>query len=72
VKATQTGCRVGLVHPHRIRLRKRMRAFVDLAEKLKMGVTDLMRQFPRQALHQGLRQGLARELDVSTRSWLSL
>jgi ribosome-binding protein aMBF1 (putative translation factor) len=43
-----------------------MRNFVDLAEKLKMDVTDLMRQCNGHAPpSKALVKGLARELDIS-------
>ena len=43
-----------------------MRTFVDLAEKLKMDVTDLMRQCNAKAPpSKALVKGLARELDLS-------
>jgi ribosome-binding protein aMBF1 (putative translation factor) len=45
---------------------KQMRTYVDLAEKLKMPVTDLMRQCnAKVAPSKALVKGLARELDIS-------
>jgi hypothetical protein len=44
---------------------KQMRTFADLAEKLKMDVTDLMRQCNGSSAIQGIVKGLARELDIS-------
>jgi ribosome-binding protein aMBF1 (putative translation factor) len=45
---------------------RKMRTFVDLAEKLKMDVTDLMRQCNGKT-HPGkaLVKGLSRELDIN-------
>jgi ribosome-binding protein aMBF1 (putative translation factor) len=45
---------------------RKMRNFVDLAEKLKMDVTDLMRQCNGHASpSKALVKGLAKELDIS-------
>jgi ribosome-binding protein aMBF1 (putative translation factor) len=45
---------------------KQMRTYADLAEKLKMDVTDLMRQCNAKAPpSKALVKGLARELDIS-------
>jgi hypothetical protein len=48
---------------------KQMRTFPDLAEKLKMDVTDLMRQCnahaPPSKASKALVKGLERELDIS-------
>ena len=45
---------------------RKMRTFVDLAEALKMDVTDLMRQCNGHAPpSKALVKGLARELDIS-------
>jgi ribosome-binding protein aMBF1 (putative translation factor) len=45
---------------------KQMRTFADLAEKLKMDVTDLMRQCNAKAPpSKALVKGLARELDIT-------
>lgn len=44
----------------------KMRNFIDLAEKLKMDVTDLMRQCNGHAYpSKALVKGLARELDIN-------
>ena len=48
---------------------RKMRTFVDLAEKLKMDVTDLMRQCNGHAPPtKALVKGLAKELDISESS----
>jgi ribosome-binding protein aMBF1 (putative translation factor) len=48
---------------------RKMRTFVDLADKLKMDVTDLMRQCNGHAPpSKALVKGLARELDISESS----
>jgi hypothetical protein len=45
---------------------RKSRTFIDLAEKLKMDVTDLMRQCNGHASpSKALVKGLARELDIS-------
>lgn len=45
---------------------KQLRTFVDLAEKLKMDVVDLMRQVNGKAApSKALVKGLTRELDIS-------
>jgi ribosome-binding protein aMBF1 (putative translation factor) len=45
---------------------KQMRTFQELAEKLKMDVTDLMRQCNAKATpSKALVKGLARELDIN-------
>jgi ribosome-binding protein aMBF1 (putative translation factor) len=51
---------------------RKMRTFVDLAEKLKMDVADLMPQCNGHAPpSKALVKGLAKELDITSRTWTS-
>ena len=51
---------------------RRMRTFVDLAEKLKMPVEDLMRQCNgKVSPSKALVRGLAKELGIDESSWSS-